>query len=117
MKSCLKLFIFILTFWLAIVNTCFALIGGKADNSQLYSAVVLLIPTRGYVCSATKIGPYRFLTAADCVVEPRSAMLQLTMKAGGQIAVSNTSVPRNASDFSQLEVQETLLNAYSELLA
>ncbi|MEA3301687.1 MAG: hypothetical protein U9Q75_00290, partial [Pseudomonadota bacterium] len=104
-----KAFVLTLMLWLAPVGTGFALIGGEVDNDELYAAVVLLNAGPGDLCSATKINTHQFLTAAHCVIDGTSAKLKAAFKAGGRIAVSHTGAPHGSQDFTQLEVQDTLL--------
>lgn len=98
-----------LALWFTPADVSFALIGGEADNENLYAAVVLLYAGPQALCTATKIDTHRFLTSAHCVVDAKNAKLKKAFEAGGRIAVSHTGVPRSSSDFTQLEVQDTLL--------
>jgi hypothetical protein len=117
LKARPEAFILAFTLWFAPAGVGFALIGGKADNADLYAAVVLLSAGSGDLCSATKIDSHRFLTSAHCVIDGKSAELKAAFEAGGRIVVSHTGVPRGPADFSQLEVQETLLpRSYLEAL-
>jgi hypothetical protein len=86
-----------------------ALIGGTPDDRGDYAAVVVLAAGPRSVCSATKIGPRRFLTAAHCVVDAVSATLRPAFEAGGQVRVSNALVPRDGGDFVVVEVVGTRL--------
>ena len=90
-------FILALTLWLAPAGFGFALIGGKADNADLYAAVVLLSAGSGDLCSATKIDSHQFLTSAHCVIDGKSAVLKAAFDAGGRIVVSHTGVPRGVA--------------------
>lgn len=104
-----RAFVLTLMLWLAPVGTGSALIGGEVDNDELYAAVVLLNAGPRDLCSATKINTHQFLTAAHCVIDGTSATLKAAFKAGGRIAVSHTGAPHGSKDFTQLEVQDTLL--------
>lgn len=86
-----------------------ALIGGEPDFDGDYAAVVLLVSGPRSVCSATKIGPRRFLTAAHCVVDGEGARLRPAFEPGGRVRVSNAPVPRGDGDFVVLSVVATRL--------
>jgi len=92
-----------------IAGTGHALIGGEPDESGDYGAVVVLAAGPRSVCSATKIGPRRFLTAAHCVVDAVSATLRPAFEPGGQVRVSNALAPRDEGDFVVLDVVDTQL--------
>jgi hypothetical protein len=86
-----------------------ALIGGEPDEGADYAAVIVLAAGPRSVCSATKIGPRRFVTAAHCVVDAVRAQLRPAFEPGGQVRISNALMPRDESDFARLEVVGTRL--------
>ena len=71
-----------------------ALHQGTPDREARYPAVVSLAtePQGRLLCSATKIGAYRLLTAAHCVVDPHSGELRAAFEPGGQLLISNAPV-------------------------
>lgn len=71
-----------------------ALYQGTPDREARYSAVVSLAtePQGRLLCSATKIGAHRLLTAAHCVVDPQSGELRAAFEPGGQLLLNNAPV-------------------------
>jgi hypothetical protein len=86
-----------------------ALIGGEPDRDERYAAVVTILSEAGSRkhCSATKIGPRRFLTAAHCVFDIDSGDLYSTYQPGGSLRISNAVSPKNLADFIAAKVTET----------
>lgn len=61
-------------------------------------------------CSATKIGPDAFLTAAHCVTNMRDGVLDDAFQPGRRIFVSNRAEPLTRADFIGLTVDQTYLH-------
>jgi hypothetical protein len=91
-----------------------ALIGGMLDADNRFGAVVSLRTTAGRWCSATKIAPRAFLTAAHCVIDVPSGGLAGPFRAGGRVLVSGQAEPKGASDYLSLTVVRTQLPAAFE---
>lgn len=83
-----------------------ALINGQLDRAGDYGAVVAIWRTQDARCSATKIAPRTFLTAAHCVVDVPSGALASSFRAGGEIRLSNAPVA-DWSSAERLVVQRT----------
>ncbi|NEV63370.1 trypsin-like serine protease [Thiorhodococcus minor] len=69
-----------------------ALINGQLDRAGAYGAVVTIWRTQDSRCSAAKIAPRTFLTAAHCVIDVPSGGLAPAFRTGGQIRVSNAAI-------------------------
>jgi len=85
------------------------LIGSAPDRDERYAAVVTILSEAGSRkhCSATKIGPRRFLTAAHCVMDIDSGHLNPTHQRGGSLRISNAVSPKTLDDFIPVQVTET----------
>lgn len=78
--------------WLAgclalLTQTASALIEGQVDDANRYGAVVALWSDEARSCSATKIAPATFLTAAHCVVDFASGDLARRFQPGGTLRI------------------------------
>ena len=62
------------------------------------------------LCTATKIGPREFLTAAHCVTEAATGQPRPAFQPGGRIGVSNLTSPRKRADLVPLTVTALLLH-------
>ncbi|WP_366929658.1 trypsin-like serine protease [uncultured Thiodictyon sp.] len=95
-----------------------ALIGGQPDSVERYGFVVSLKSAPGQRCTATKIGPRIFLTAAHCVVDIPAGTLGRPWQPGGKILVSNRAEPSGDSDYQTLNVTGTrLLESFASALS
>lgn len=92
---------------LALVPPAAALIGGSLDTGERFGFVVALA-AGDRRCTAAKIGPRTFLTAAHCVIDVPSGGFAPAFQPGGRVLVSNRSVP-GAADYQSLAVTRTLL--------
>ncbi len=86
-----------------------ALIDGTLDDARRYKAVVVLVAGASRRCTATKIAPRRFLTAAHCVANTSQGKVDQTFAPGSKIRVSNMLVPVGPTDFLQLHVERAHL--------
>jgi hypothetical protein len=84
-----------------------ALIGGEPDSQARFGSTVALKIAPDRRCTATKIGPRGFLTAAHCVVDIPTGALTPAARPGGRIALSNLAEPAADSDYRTLRVAET----------
>ena len=85
------------------------LIGSAPDRDERYAAVVTILSEAGSGthCSATKISPRRFLTAAHCVFDIDSGDLYSTHQPGGSLRISNAVSPKTLADFIAVQMTET----------
>lgn len=108
--------------WLAMLFAAcplpvWALLGGQADAPDGFSAVVALTVGNTARCSATKIAPAAFLTAAHCVANTATGTLDDAFQPGRRIFVSNLPAPRMPQDFIGLTLAKTQLHPrYREAL-
>ncbi len=86
-----------------------ALIDAKLDDARRYEAVVVLVAGISRRCTATKIAPRRFLTAAHCVANTSRGRIDQTFASGSKIYISNVLAPAAPGDFQQLHVAQTYL--------
>lgn len=86
-----------------------ALIGGQPDSADRYGFVVSLRVAPDQRCTATKIGPRSFLTAAHCVIDLRAGTLSRSFQPGGRVLVSNRPEVGGDSDYQPLRVEATQL--------
>lgn len=101
----------------AIPLPAVALLGGAVDTREDFSAVVALTLGETPHCSATKIGPDAFLTAAHCVADMRAGTLNDAFQPGGRIFVSNRTAPMTREDFIGLTLRKTQMHPrYREAL-
>lgn len=94
-------------FALAFAAPAAALIGGHPDSDGRFGFVVSLAAGAGR-CSAAKIGPRTFLTAAHCVIDVPGGGLAPAFQAGGEVLISNRTAP-GPDDYRRLRVTRTLL--------
>ena len=87
-----------------------ALLGGQVDTDEAFSAVVVLTKEGAPHCSATKIGPAAFLTAAHCVANIRTGDLDDAFRTGSRLPVSQRTAPRVPADFVGLTIERTVLH-------
>lgn len=90
-----------MSFWLTVglalvASPALALINGQLDDEDRYGAVVALWNEGERNCSATKIAPYTFLTAAHCVVDVARGDLSSPFQPGGTLHISARSESRPA---------------------
>ncbi|AFL73200.1 trypsin-like peptidase domain-containing protein [Thiocystis violascens] len=94
-----------------------ALLGGEVDAREDFSAVVALTLGETPHCSATKIAPDAFLTAAHCVADMRAGTLDAAFQPGRRIFVSNRTEPMTREDFIGLTLRKTQIHPrYREAL-
>jgi hypothetical protein len=86
-----------------------ALIDAALDDARRYKSVVVLVAGGSRRCTATKIAPRRFLTAAHCVANTSKGAIDQTFAAGSKIHVSNALAPASAADFVRLHVEQAHL--------
>ena len=94
-----------------------ALVGGEPDCDGRYAAAVTILggEDSGTLCSATKIGDRRFLTAANCVLDMGSGLLHPTYQSGGLFRISNAAAPETIADF--VAVRTTATHVHPEFRA
>ncbi|WP_328983376.1 trypsin-like serine protease [Thiorhodovibrio winogradskyi] len=86
-----------------------ALHQGTADLDGRYPAVVAMGTQNEILCSATKIGARRLLTAAHCVVDTQSGELRPSFEPGGSIVVNQAPVQHQPGSGLIVTVARTLL--------
>ena len=86
-----------------------ALIDAALDEARRYQAVVMVVAGVSRRCTATKIAPRRFLTAAHCVENTSHGTVDQAFAPGSMIRVSNVLTPTGAADFVRLRVVQTHL--------
>ena len=86
-----------------------ALVGGQPDTDADYSYAVFFKVDGQRRCTATKIGPRAFLTAAHCVVDISKGGLVQAFEPGGTILLTNRAEPKGDSDYRSLTVEATRL--------
>lgn len=101
---------FLLVLLTACPTSVLALLGGQADADEAFSAVVILTKQGAPHCSATKIGPTTFLTAAHCVANIRTGELDDAFRTGSRVPVSQRTAPKVPADFVGLTIERTVLH-------
>ena len=86
-----------------------ALIDATLDDARRYESVVVLVAGVSRRCTATKIAPRRFLTAAHCVANTSQGAVDQTFAPGSKIRVSNVLAPAGPADFLRLHVEQAHL--------
>lgn len=86
-----------------------ALTGGAADSAGRFAAVVMVSAGGSPLCSATKIGPQRLLTAAHCTVDMASGAAYPSFAAGGVLLIGNAAGPQGVADLRPVTVRHTHL--------
>jgi len=86
-----------------------ALIGGQPDTDGRYASVVSLRIAPDRRCTATKIAPRTFLTAAHCVIDIPTGELARPFQPGGEVQVSNSAEPAGSTSYQTLVVAQTRL--------
>jgi hypothetical protein len=86
-----------------------ALIDATLDDARRYEAVVVMVAGVSRRCTATKIAPLRFLTAAHCVANTSQGRVDKTFAPGSKIRVSNVLAPAGPADFVWLHVEQAHL--------
>ncbi len=86
-----------------------ALVAARLDDPPRYAAVVVMLVGEGKLCSATKIGTYRFLTAAHCVADTSTGAVASAFAVGRPIQVSNAVAPARR-DFLLLHLERADLH-------
>ncbi|EIC20587.1 trypsin-like serine protease [Thiorhodovibrio frisius] len=87
-----------------------ALYQGTADLHGRYPAVVAIGTQTEMLCSATKIGARRLLTAAHCVVDAQNGELRPAFEPGREIVVNQAPVQRQPGAGQRVTVARTLLS-------
>jgi hypothetical protein len=108
-----------MSFWLTVglalvASPALALINGQFDDAGRYGAVVALWNDGERNCSATKIAPYTFLTAAHCVVDVARGDLSSPFQPGGTLQISARSESRPADTEALMVGRTELPPAFTE---
>lgn len=107
------------SFWLAaeltlVASPALALINGQFDDEDRYGAVVALWNEGERRCSATKIGPYTFLSAAHCVVDVARGDLSSPFQPGDTLQISARSESRPSDTQAVVVANTELPPAFTE---
>jgi len=114
MRSMLRILSILLLLW---SSSAAALLGGRIDDAGRYPSVVALGDGPNLHCSATKIGPDRFLTAAHCVVDTSKGGLDDAFRSGHRLFISNRVEPKVPEDLIAVTVREIRLHpSYEQAL-
>ncbi|MFD2111358.1 trypsin-like serine protease [Thiorhodococcus fuscus] len=98
-------------------SSAVALLGGQLDTQGRYGAVVSLGEGERLHCSATKIGPDRFLTAAHCVVSLGDGELEDAFRPGRRLFIGHQLAPRSPDDLTPVTLAEVRLHpSYAQAL-
>lgn len=108
-----------ISFWLAfgfalVADPTLALINGQFDDEDRYGAIVALWSEGERRCSATKIGPYTFLTAAHCVVDVTRGDLSSPFQSGGTLKISARPESRPGDTQALVVTKTELPTAFAE---
>jgi hypothetical protein len=111
----LSLLSFGLGAWLLSASAAFALSGGTKDAEHRHAEVLSISADQKFICTAVKIGPQTLLTAAHCVVDPRSGELTQAFQPGAKMSLDNAPQQLTANGAITAVVDEILLpDAYRE---
>jgi len=114
MRSILRTLPIFLLLW---SSSAAALLGGRIDDAGRYPSVVALGDGPNLHCSATKIGPDRFLTAAHCVVDTSKGGLDDAFRTRQRLFISNRVEPKVPEDLVAVTVREIRLHpSYEQAL-